>query len=211
MRRDYSRIHLDAAQIAAGEYKNHLGGKAGAWDRRGAFQLELMKFLGLGASDRLLDAGCGPIRAGVHFIRYLDAGGYTGVDFNASFVESAQRIIEVQGLAARAPAVSVLENFDFARLGAKFEWILSFSVLNHCLEEDRRRFFAHLPHAMHPASRAVVTHAGWFDETCIADTGLALERAIDDPSGLPAALAFDRWDFNGTGDRLPILQFRLAG
>ena len=89
--RDYSRVRLDDAEIAAGRYKEFLGGKAAGWDARGAFQCALLEHLGLRPGDTLLDIGCGPIRGGVHFIRFLDAGGYRGVDYNPSFVAAAQR------------------------------------------------------------------------------------------------------------------------
>lgn len=207
MRRDYSTIHMDAAQIASGEYKNHLGGRAAGWDKRGAFQLELLRFMGLEQSDRLLDVGCGPIRAGVHFIRHLETGHYTGVDFNPSFIEAASRIVETSGLASRAPSISLLDDFDFARVDGSFDWILCFSVLNHCIEEDRRKFFERVRHVMGPASRLVVTHGDWFEEASIAGTGLLLRRRIEDESELPSRLAFAHWGFGEVGDRLPILEF----
>lgn len=209
MRRDYSAIHLDASQIAAGEYKNHLGGKAAAWDKRGEFQLELLKFMGLRKDDHLLDVGCGPVRAGVHFIRHLDAGGYAGVDFNPSFVEAARLVVQQAQLASRSPSISVLDDFDFRNVEGTFDWILCFSVLNHCIEDDRRKFFERIHHVMHATSRLVVTHGGWFEETCIAGTGLALQRRIEDESELPPRLAFARWGFGETGDRLPLLEFAL--
>jgi SAM-dependent methyltransferase len=209
MRRDYSRIHLDATQIAAGDYKNHLGGKANAWQRRGEFQLELLKSLGLRIQDRLLDVGCGPIRGGVHFIRHLEVGGYAGVDFNPSFIEAAKGIVEEAGLASRAPSVSVIEDFDFGCLERTFDWVLCFSVLNHCIEDDRRTFFERIRHVMHADSRLVVTHGGWFDAACLDGTGLALQRTIEGESELPPRLAFADWGFGEAGDRLPILEFAL--
>ena len=209
MRRDYSTIHLDSSQIAAGEYKNHLGGKAAAWHTRGEFQLELLRFLGLEADERLLDVGCGPLRAGVHFIRHLNAGGYEGVDFNPSFIEAARQVVDEAGLAERSPVVRVLVDFDFRRINGTFDWILCFSVLNHCVESDRRLFFERVHLVMHDASRLVVTHGSWFDETLLAGSGLALRRRISNESELPSALAFARWGFGGSGDRLPILEFAL--
>lgn len=209
MRRDYSAIQLDSSQIAAGEYKNHLGGKAAAWGKRGEFQLELLRFLGLQTHARMLDVGCGPIRAGVHFIRYLDAGGYTGVDFNPSFIEAARQIVDEAGLAECAPSILVLEDFDFRLVTGTFDWILCFSVLNHCIEEDRRKFFEGIHRVMHDASRLVVTHGEWFDEAFLAGSGLVLRRRIGSESELPPELAFAHWGFGEPGDRIPILEFAL--
>lgn len=207
VRRDYSKIHLDARQIAAGEYMNHLGGRAAAWRKRGEFQLELLRFMGLSHDHRLLDVGCGPIRAGLHFIRHLAAGGYTGVDFNPSFIQAAHRIVDEAALAASMPSISVLEEFDFRSVAGVFDWILAFSVLNHCIAEDRQRFFRRVHHVMHGASRLVVTHGAWFEESILAGSGLVLRRRIDSESALPPELALARWGFDGPGDRLPILEF----
>lgn len=206
MRRDYSAIHLDAGQIAAGEYRNYLGGKAEAWQKRGEFQLELLRFMGLDTGDRLLDVGCGPIRAGVHFIRHLDAGGYT---FNPSFIEAARQVVDEMVLAEREPSISLLEDFDFRRVAGTFDWILCFSVLNHCIEEDRRKFFERVRAVMHDASRLVVTHGSWFDKAFLAGSGLVLRRTIASESELPPELAFAHWGFGESGDRLPILEFAL--
>ena len=68
----YSSVKLSDADIQNQEYKKHLGGGAQHWERRGAFQLYFLQKMGLKKCDRLLDAGCGPIRSGVHFINYLD-------------------------------------------------------------------------------------------------------------------------------------------
>ncbi len=209
--RDYSRVQLDDAQIASGRYKDFLGGKAAGWDARGAFQPALLQHLGLRRDDALLDIGCGPIRGGVHFIRFLDAGRYTGVDFNPSFVTAAQRLVAADpALSAREPRIALLPDFEFATLGRRFDRLLCFSVLNHCDERARDRFFARVPDAMHAGSRLLVTHAAWLDEGRPAARALRVTRRIDAEAQLPPALAFSAWGFDGVRDRLPMLEFALA-
>jgi SAM-dependent methyltransferase len=206
-RRDYSRVRLDDAQIAAGQYKNFLGGKAEQWDRRGAFQLALLRWLGLQPGESLLDVGCGPIRGGVHFIRFLDPGGYAGVDYNASFVAAAQGLVAADpALAAKSPQLTRLPAFELDTLGRTFDRLLCFSVLNHCDEPMRARFFANVPAAMHAGSRLLVTHAAWFDPARLDGTALRVERAFADEAALPAELRLADWGFDGPGDRLPIVE-----
>ena len=209
--RDYSRVRLDDAEIAAGRYKEFLGGKAAGWDARGAFQCALLEHLGLRPGDTLLDIGCGPIRGGVHFIRFLDAGGYRGVDYNPSFVAAAQALVAGDpALAARRPEIGLLPDFEFETLGATFDRLLCFSVLNHCDEAARDRFFARVPEAMHAGSRLLVSHGFWFDPSRLAGTALRVVRRIDDEAQLPPELAFSAWGFDGVRDRLPLLEFALA-
>jgi len=71
-RRTYDHIVVRPADIQQGAYKAHLGGGAEAWDRRGEFQLHFLQQAGLQPQHRLLDIGCGPLRAGQFFIRYLE-------------------------------------------------------------------------------------------------------------------------------------------
>ena len=207
--RDYSQIKLDSAQLDAQAYKNFLGGKAENWEKRGAFQLELLRFMGLHPGASFLDVGCGPIRAGVHFIRFLDPGNYHGVDFSPSFIEAAHRIVESEGLTPRAARISMLAGFDFARMGRSYDCILCFSVLNHCSPTDRNRFFQRIPIVMHENTRLVITHGGWFDTRSLEGTALSLQATLADETDLPEHLKFADWGFGEAGDRLPILQLRL--
>lgn len=50
------------------------GSVGGLWEEMGQRQLEFLVEQGLGPCDDLLDVGCGSLRGGVHFIRYLEQG-----------------------------------------------------------------------------------------------------------------------------------------
>lgn len=208
-RRDYKKVKLAPHQIQAEEYKNYLGGGAETWSRRGRFQRELLRSLGLVQGHSLLDVGCGPIRAGVHFIEFLDPGNYCGVDFNPSFVESANRLIESGPLTSKSPQIFLIDEFEVGRLGRKFDYLLCFSVLNHCTDSERHLFFDRIKCAMHQDSRLVVTHGDWFDAERYDVAGLLQHPTINNESQLPPHLKLADWGFGDVGDRLPILQFGL--
>ena len=89
-------------------------------------------------SSRLLDVGCGPIRAGVHFISFLNAGNYYGVDYNNSFIKAASLLIAEKGLSDQHPTLRVVSDFDFSALNQQFDFVNVFSVLNHCDRQQRR-------------------------------------------------------------------------
>ncbi|MEP7241878.1 MAG: class I SAM-dependent methyltransferase [Devosia sp.] len=136
----YTKLLSDAA-IAAGEHKKLLGGGAAQWEARGAAQLEFMRQQGLSEPSRLLDIGCGPGRAAVHFIAFLEANGYCGIDYNASFIRAADLAVEHLGLTAKAPRFEVIDDFEVGALGRRFDFALAFSVLNHCTAAQRSAFF----------------------------------------------------------------------
>ena len=61
------------------DYRSYVG-PTHQYDLIGAAQFALLYALGLREHHRLLDIGCGSLRAGRMLISYLAPGGYTGVD-----------------------------------------------------------------------------------------------------------------------------------
>ena len=107
-RNKYRGLAVSADEAAAGDYKRHLGGGGREWDARGAYQLELLRHLGLQPQHRLVDYGCGPLRAGRFLIRYLQAGCYRGYDFNPDFIVIARDIVAAAPeLRDKAPALEL--------------------------------------------------------------------------------------------------------
>ena len=51
-----------------------------AWLRAGQVQFDYLISHGLQPGDRMLEIGCGNLRAGHLFIDYLSAGNYYGID-----------------------------------------------------------------------------------------------------------------------------------
>lgn len=58
-------------------YQHAVGGM---WKEIGRLQFDFLVAHGLAPSHLLLDMGCGTLRGGLHFIRYLEPGHYWGVD-----------------------------------------------------------------------------------------------------------------------------------
>lgn len=207
MSKDYSKVKLTTDQIEAEEYKNHLGGCGQHWEKRGAFQVPLMEFFGMKPGSSLLDVGCGPLRAGVHFIKYLTSGSYSGVDYNPSFLEAARGVLEREGL-TKSAELSELHDFDFQSLNTKYDFVLCFSVLNHCDDQRKRLFFERVTHVMKDDSRLIITHGEWFKPEDFPNISVMVVGTIDTEKEL--GLQFDDWGWeDGQGIPLPILEFRL--
>jgi cyclopropane fatty-acyl-phospholipid synthase-like methyltransferase len=149
---DYGR-QLTAAEIAAKEHREFVGG---LWDEIGALQLAFMKSRGLSPSDRLLDVGCGALRGGIHFIRYLAPGHYCGLDVNASLIEAGKQELAEAQLQYKKPSLRVSDSFAVQGFDTTFRYALAVSLFSHldmnlivlCLANVRQvlerdgRFFA---------------------------------------------------------------------
>lgn len=196
-RYDYTRIRLSPADIEAKSYRRHLGGGAEQWVRRGQFQVFMLRSLGLAPHHRVLDAGCGPLRAGVHLIEALDERCYCGIDFNRDFIATARSLVAADArLAGKSPRLERLDDFACARLGGdRFDWALAFSVLNHCDEPTRQAFFHHVPTVLAPNATVVVTHADWFDDSLLRGSTLRLRRMLSAPDDLEPGLDITAWGF----------------
>ena len=152
--KDYAR-HTDL-RVAADPQE----AAGGLWETLGRLQLDFLRSEGLGHTHRLLDIGCGTLRAGRHFIRYLEAGNYTGTELSARAFEAARELVEREGLAGKKPRlVHVADgNFRFEALAAApFDFLLAQSVFTHLMDTHIEQCFAHLHKVMHATSRFYFT------------------------------------------------------
>jgi len=135
----------------------HRGAVGGLWDELGKLQLDFLLAQGLRPQHYLLDVGCGSLRGGVHFIRYLEPEHYYGIDRNGERLE-AGRTVELPryGLTEKRPVLERIDDFAVEQLGREFDYAVAQSVFTHlpagaielCLRNvgkvlvPRGRFFA---------------------------------------------------------------------
>lgn len=201
-RNKYHNLTIQPEDVTAEAYKRHFGGSAGTWDSRGAYQLALLRHLGLEPEHKLVDYGCGPLRAGRYLIRYLETGCYRGYDFNAGFIAIAQAIV-AQSPDLRDKAPELVYTTTFLELDAPADFILLFSVLNHCAQDERLRALLVAREAV-PTTQICMTHASWYfalDPQLSA--GLSVRRI--DRQTLPAALHPERWGWKEGDNVLPMI------
>ena len=106
----------------------------GMWEEIGSLQLEFLKNMGLSPRDTLLDIGCGTLRGGRHFIRFLDSGNYTGIDISPKCLEAAHKLVRSENLEGKNPSLilNTSKNMKFKELDTKlFDFILAQSVFTH--------------------------------------------------------------------------------
>lgn len=139
---------LTPEEIAQDVHRRIVGGM---WEEVGQLQFEFLKGRGLQPGHRLCDVGCGALRGGVHFVRYLDAGNYFGLDINTSLLDAGRLELDQAGLSGRNANLLVNDGFEMSRFGVKFDYMLAVSVFTHlyanqiarCLVEARRALAPH--------------------------------------------------------------------
>lgn len=133
-------------------------GNVKLWDTLGELQFAYLVGRGLEPSNYFLDVGCGPLRGGVHFIRYLEAGHYYGVDSNAPMLEETTRLeVPRQGLADKQPTLVAMADFGFERLGRQFDYALAQSVFTHLPLNDIIRCLMEMDKALVPGGEFYAT------------------------------------------------------
>jgi SAM-dependent methyltransferase len=146
-----------ATEIA---HRRHRAVVSGRWDEIGRLQLNFLIGQGLLPDDRLLDIGCGPLRAGVHFIRYLKPGHYFGIDRNRSLVEAGRQELARERLKERRPQLLVNDRFDFSAFGRAFRFALANSVFTHLPLNAIERCLVNVGDTLEPGGRFF---ASYFD------------------------------------------------
>jgi hypothetical protein len=80
----------------------------------------------------LLDIACGALRGGLHFIPYLDAGNYLGIDKEALLIERGLRDeLPAQVREAKRPELVVSDRFEFERFSKRPDFALAQSLFTH--------------------------------------------------------------------------------
>jgi len=136
------------------------GGKN--WDRLGAFQFGVLVDEGLREEHKLLDIGCGPLRAGKLLIAYLAPGNYFGIDKNEKAIGD--------GLAEEVPdsrgaSLLINEDFRFDKFRVWFDFLLAHSVFGHLDLERIENCFERARGVMTPASKFLFTFKAVEDGT----------------------------------------------
>jgi SAM-dependent methyltransferase len=112
-------------------YRAYVGPPAD-YDLVSGLQFTLLFRAGLRETHRLLDVGCGSLRAGRLFIPYLRPGNYHGVEPNRWLIdEGIARELGEGILKVKKPVFSTIDDFSFGSLGAHFDFVIAQSILSH--------------------------------------------------------------------------------
>ncbi|WP_084960052.1 class I SAM-dependent methyltransferase [Thermoactinospora rubra] len=128
------------------------------WLALGQLQFDYLVEHGLKPEHRMLEIGCGNLRAGRLFIDYLHTGNYYGIDISPDILFEAQATLERYGLAAKLPHLTPVRDLRLGFLpDDHFDVVHAHSVFSHSPLEVIEECFAHVGRVM--------KRDGWFDFT----------------------------------------------
>jgi hypothetical protein len=126
----FDSIYESQASMEIQNYRGYIGGK---WEVIGGLQFAFMLKQGLAKSHKFIDVGCGSLRGGHHFINYLYANNYYGLDINKSLILSGikNELSEISKMKVTFEKnFTANSNFDFP-FDTKFDYGIGLSLFTH--------------------------------------------------------------------------------
>ena len=107
------------------------------FENSGRQQLILLLMNGLEPSSKVVDLGCGVLRAGYWLIHFLDPACYHGIEPHRERLETGKnKILEPETLHDKRPQFDTNENFDTGVFGTKFDFFLAYSIWTHASKQQ---------------------------------------------------------------------------
>ncbi|MEU8787199.1 class I SAM-dependent methyltransferase [Streptomyces sp. NPDC048637] len=128
------------------------------WLALGEMQFDYLSEHGLKPGHRMLDIGCGNLRAGWRFIAYLDTGNYYGIDISPDILISAKQTLTTYELQDKLPHLTITQDLKLDFLpSAHFDVVHAHSVFSHSPLDVIDECLAHVGRILAPG--------GFFDFT----------------------------------------------
>jgi SAM-dependent methyltransferase len=155
------------------------------WQLVGKLQFDYLTGHGLEPYHRLLEIGCGNLRAGRRFIEYLEPGHYTGVDISPEILLAAGDTVVEYGLQQRLPALYLVAGTSLAFLpSGRFDVVHAHSVFTHTPLEIVDAYLREVSRVLRPGGFFDFTYRhseqdvwGVLDEDFYFPTALLLRQA----------------------------------
>lgn len=172
--------------VSRGGHREIIGG---LWDEVGKLQFDFLRSQGLSPESVLLDIGCGSLRGGVHFIRYLDPGNYFGLDRHRSLLDAGFHVeLARENLQHKISPHQLICNseFDFSAVRVPVQFALAQSLFTHLPLNAIRQCLHRLAPVMAPSGSFFATYFAcpedWpLDKPRIHEPGGVVTTAVSDP------------------------------
>jgi hypothetical protein len=123
----------------------------GRWLALGEMQFDYLLEHGLRPEHRMLEIGCGNLRAGRLFIDHLDVGNFYGIDISPDILFAAQDTLVRYGLVAKLPHLTPVRDLQLAFLPEEhFDVVHAHSVFSHSPLSVIEECFASVGRIMKP-------------------------------------------------------------
>jgi len=169
MTRSLSEDEAKSLRPASEHYTAYVG-PPDQYDWMGGTQFALLFLLGLREEHKVLDFGCGSLRAGRLLIAYLNPGNYYGIEPNEWLIEDA-KARQLGGMETlKSPHFSYSHSFEADVFGEKFDFIVAQSIFSHSGPELTLKALRSFERSLVPGGLCVVTFMegdydtpeGWF-------------------------------------------------
>jgi hypothetical protein len=98
----------------------------------GREQLRYLRRAGLRSGSKLVDIGCGVLRAGYWIISFLDPDCYCGIEPHQERLQiGIQNILDPGTMERKRPRFDGNSNFDISVFSDKFDFFLAYSIWTH--------------------------------------------------------------------------------
>jgi hypothetical protein len=127
----YYDTNAIAGKVANGQHREVIGG---LWDEIGRLQFDFLRANGLSPSSVLVDIGCGCLRGGVHFVYFLNAGYYFGMDISEALLRAGYDTeLRSRGLCDKLPRDNLIcdGEFRFSKFPTTFDFAIAQSLFTH--------------------------------------------------------------------------------
>jgi cyclopropane fatty-acyl-phospholipid synthase-like methyltransferase len=126
-----SRVQARANEMM--DAHGFLGVPRETFEEAGRAQLVRLLQHGLQPESKVLDIGCGCLRAAYWLIRFLDPECYCGIEPARERVELGRRYLFSTGeMESRRPRFDFNSAFDLSVFSTRFDFVLAYSIWTHC-------------------------------------------------------------------------------
>jgi SAM-dependent methyltransferase len=116
-------------------------------------------------SSRVVDYGCGSLRIGAHFIRFLDPGCFMGLDVTSSFYDIGRTLVGEDLMREKAPELAVINAESVERAEAfGADYIYSNAVSFHVHPDEAAYYYGNLARIAHRKGALLVFNVALADE-----------------------------------------------
>ena len=130
------KLQEKAAKLSATVF---VGGPVGLFETGGRRQFALLLNDGLYPDSKVLDIGCGCLRAGYWLIHFLRPGCYFGIEPETPMLEAGiGELLEPGLIEEKQPRFDNNSRFDFSVFGQMFDFMIARSIWTHAAKSHIR-------------------------------------------------------------------------
>ena len=128
--------------------------------KSGTDVFEMLKRRGVLPSDKVVDYGCGSLRIGQHFINYLQAGNYFGLDVTDHFYNIGKQLLPAELLTQKSPTLKLIQDKNLREIANYgIDFIFSSGVLIHVPPFELEAYFRNILLLMSSHTEVIVSIA----------------------------------------------------